>query len=122
MSPLRRRMIEDMTIRKFAPKTQHDYVQRVKNFTAFLGRSPDTEDRRAGKQPVEDGLLVYQRERVACVKRAFRSGGRVLGIAGFAEEDPAFHERSGPQPCRNGAPRKPCALACPRGARWLAHD
>jgi site-specific recombinase XerD len=24
------------------PKTQHDYVQRVKNFAAFLGRSPDT--------------------------------------------------------------------------------
>jgi site-specific recombinase XerD len=42
MSPLRRRMIEDMTIRKFAPKTQHDYVQRVKNFAAFLGRSPVT--------------------------------------------------------------------------------
>src|SRR5262245_16440049 len=42
MSPLRRRMIEDMTIRKFAPKTQRDYVQRVKNFAAFLGRSPDT--------------------------------------------------------------------------------
>src|SRR5215207_6826010 len=42
MSPLRRRMIEDLTIRKFAPKTQHDYVQRVKNFAAFLGRSPDT--------------------------------------------------------------------------------
>jgi integrase/recombinase XerD len=35
-------MIEDMTIRKFAPETQHDYVQRVKNFAAFLGRSPDT--------------------------------------------------------------------------------
>jgi site-specific recombinase XerD len=42
VSPLRRRMIEDMTIRKFAAKTQHDYVQRVKNFAAFLGRSPDT--------------------------------------------------------------------------------
>src|SRR5262245_44954541 len=42
MSPLRRRMIEDMTIRRFAPKTQHDYVQRIKNFAAFLGRSPDT--------------------------------------------------------------------------------
>src|SRR5882757_5003779 len=41
-SPLRRRMIEDMTIRKLAPKTQHGYVQRVKNFAAFLGRSPDT--------------------------------------------------------------------------------
>ena len=37
MSPLRRRMIEDMTIRKLAPKTQHDYVQRIKNFAAFVG-------------------------------------------------------------------------------------
>jgi len=42
ISPLRRRMIEDMTIRKFASKTQHDYVQRVKHFAAFLRRSPDT--------------------------------------------------------------------------------
>ena len=42
ISPLRRRMTEDMSIRKFAPKTQHDYVQRVKHFAAFLRRSPDT--------------------------------------------------------------------------------
>ena len=42
ISPLRRRMIEDMTIRKFVPKTQSDYIRRVKNFAAFLGRSPDT--------------------------------------------------------------------------------
>jgi hypothetical protein len=42
ISPLRRRMIEDMSIRKFVTKTQHDYVQRVKEFAAFLGRSPDT--------------------------------------------------------------------------------
>ena len=42
MSPLRRRMIEDMTIRKFAPKTQHATSAAVKNFAAFLGRSPDT--------------------------------------------------------------------------------
>ncbi len=42
ISTLRRRMIEDMAIRKLAPKTQHDYVQRVKNFAAFLGHSPDT--------------------------------------------------------------------------------
>ena len=42
ISELRRRMIEDMTIRKLAPKTQHDYVQRVKEFAVFLGRFPDT--------------------------------------------------------------------------------
>jgi integrase/recombinase XerD len=31
-----------MTIRKFAQKTQHDYVQRVKDFASYLKRSPDT--------------------------------------------------------------------------------
>src|SRR5215467_11876303 len=41
MSPLRRRMIEDMTIRKLAPKTQQGYIRTVKDFAAFLGRSPD---------------------------------------------------------------------------------
>ena len=42
MSPLRRRMIEDMTIRKLAPKTQQGYIRAIKDFAAFLGRSPDT--------------------------------------------------------------------------------
>jgi len=42
MSPLRRRMIEDMTIRKLAPKTQQGYIRTIKNFAAFLDRSPDT--------------------------------------------------------------------------------
>ena len=42
ISPLRRRMIEDMTIRKLAPKTQQGYIRTVKDFAAFLGRSPDT--------------------------------------------------------------------------------
>ena len=40
-SPLRRRMIEDMTVRGFGEKTQSDYIRHVKNFTIFLGRSPD---------------------------------------------------------------------------------
>jgi integrase/recombinase XerD len=42
MSPLRRRMIEDMTIRKLAPKTQQGYIRTIKSFAVFLGRSPDT--------------------------------------------------------------------------------
>ena len=42
ISPLRRRMIEDMTVRGFGEKTQSDYIRHVKNFTIFLGRSPDT--------------------------------------------------------------------------------
>ena len=42
ISPLRQRMIEDMTARHFAEKAQTDYIRYVKNFAAFLGRSPDT--------------------------------------------------------------------------------
>jgi integrase/recombinase XerD len=41
VSPLRRRMIEDMTIRGFGEKTHTDYIRHVRNFTIFLGRSPD---------------------------------------------------------------------------------
>ena len=42
ISPLRQRMIDDMRLRKFSPKTQTAYIRAVKNFTRFLGRSPDT--------------------------------------------------------------------------------
>src|SRR6266849_1211305 len=45
ISPLRRRMIEDMTIRKLAPKTQQGYIRNVRAFAAFLGRPPDTASR-----------------------------------------------------------------------------
>jgi integrase/recombinase XerD len=41
VSPLRQRMIEDMCIRQFGPKTQHHYVRVVADFARFLGRSPD---------------------------------------------------------------------------------
>jgi len=42
LSPLRQRMLDDMRMRKFGEKTQLDYVRAVRNFTKYLGRSPDT--------------------------------------------------------------------------------
>ena len=42
MSPLRRRLIEDMTVRNFTADTQRNYLRAVKNLAIFLGRSPDT--------------------------------------------------------------------------------
>jgi integrase/recombinase XerD len=42
VSPLRRRMLEDMAMRGLREDTQRDYIRFVKNFAAFLGRSPDT--------------------------------------------------------------------------------
>jgi integrase/recombinase XerD len=41
ISPLRRRMIEDMTVRNFVEKTRNDYIRHVRTFTTFLGRAPD---------------------------------------------------------------------------------
>lgn len=49
VSPLRQRMIEDMRMRKLAPKTQAAYIRAVRRFARFLGRAPDiasTEDLR----------------------------------------------------------------------------
>jgi integrase/recombinase XerD len=42
ISPLRQRMIDDMTARRFSEATRKDYVRHVRTFAAFLGRSPDT--------------------------------------------------------------------------------
>lgn len=42
ISPLRQRMIEDMSVRKFCEKAKHDYVRHVEIFAKFLGRSPAT--------------------------------------------------------------------------------
>ena len=41
ISPLRRRMIEDMTVRGFTLSTQRGYITAVRNFTVFFGRAPD---------------------------------------------------------------------------------
>jgi site-specific recombinase XerD len=42
ISPLRARMIEDMTVRGFKEDTRRDYVRNVRAFAAFIGRSPET--------------------------------------------------------------------------------
>src|SRR5947199_7597328 len=41
ISPLRRRLIEDMTIRRLSPKTHYQYIRHVKKFADFVGRSAD---------------------------------------------------------------------------------
>jgi integrase/recombinase XerD len=42
ISPLRQRMIDDMTARHFGEKSQKDYIRCVLNFALFICRSPDT--------------------------------------------------------------------------------
>lgn len=40
-TPLRQRMIDDMTIRNMAPSTRAVYIRAVKNFALYFKRSPD---------------------------------------------------------------------------------
>ena len=60
ISPLRQRMIEDMTMRKLSAKTQRAYIRAVANFTRFLGQPPDTAEaedlRRYQLHLVEQGV------------------------------------------------------------------
>ena len=41
ISPLRRRMIEDMTVHNLSPATQQSYLNAVSKFSRYFGRSPD---------------------------------------------------------------------------------
>ena len=41
ISPLRRRMIEDMTVRNLSPATQQSYLHAVSKFSRHFGQSPD---------------------------------------------------------------------------------
>jgi site-specific recombinase XerD len=53
-------MLDDMALRKLNSRTQTQYIRAVKNFTRFLGRSPDTADaedlRRFQLHMVEHGV------------------------------------------------------------------
>ena len=42
VSPLRRRLVDDMTMRRFSRETQRNYIRDVGRFATFLGRPPHT--------------------------------------------------------------------------------
>jgi hypothetical protein len=68
VSPLRRRMIEDMNARKLCAGTQRGHLRGCKRFAAFLKRSPETataEDiRRFQLHLAEAGLSICTRNQI----------------------------------------------------------
>jgi integrase/recombinase XerD len=92
-SPLRRRMIEDMSVRKFSAKTRHDYIRCVENFAKFLGRSPDTataEDlRRYQVHQTESGIHAPAMNSSTSALRFFFKV--TLGRADFATQLARIH-------------------------------
>jgi site-specific recombinase XerD len=93
ISPLRRRMIEDMSVRKFGEKTQHDYLRQVETFAKFLGRSPDTataEDlRRYQVHQTESGVQAPSMNSSAVALRFFFTV--TLGRANLAAQLTRVH-------------------------------
>jgi site-specific recombinase XerD len=87
MSPLRRRMIEDMTIRNLSPATQRSYVHAVAKFSRFFGHSPDRlglEDVRAFQvHLVAGGMSWPALNQTVCALRFFY--GVTLGKAALPE-------------------------------------
>jgi integrase/recombinase XerD len=59
MTALRRRMIEDMTLRNFAPRTIEVYVERVATFAEYFHTSP----KRLGPEHIRGYLLHLIQER-----------------------------------------------------------
>jgi site-specific recombinase XerD len=68
VSPLRQRMIEDMTARKLAAHTQRSHLHSCKRFAAWLKRSPDTatpdEVRQFQLHLIESGMSICNRNRI----------------------------------------------------------
>jgi len=87
MSPLRRRMIEDMTIRNLSPATQRSYLHAVSRFSQYFGRSPDRlglEDLRAYQVHLASkGVAWGSLNQVVCALRFFY--GVTLGQATIPE-------------------------------------
>ena len=75
LSPLRRRMIEDMTVRNLSPATQRSYLSAVSKFSRYFGRSPDhlgLEDVRAFQvHLVATGISWPSLNQIVCALRFF---------------------------------------------------
>ncbi len=63
ISPLRQRMIDDMTVRKFAPITMLAYLKQVSYFAQHFGKSPE----RLGPEEIRRYQIYLAKERKASV-------------------------------------------------------
>jgi integrase/recombinase XerD len=74
-SPLRQRLIDDMTMRRFSRETQRNYIRDVGRFATWLGRSPHTamaEDlRRFQIEQQETGVPVPTMDSIVAALRFF---------------------------------------------------
>jgi integrase/recombinase XerD len=96
LSPLRRRMIDDMTVRNLSPATQRSYLHAVTKFSRHFQRSPDRlglEDVRAFQvYLVSTGISWPALNQTVCALRFFY--GVTLGHGEIPERIPYAREPS----------------------------
>jgi integrase/recombinase XerD len=99
ISPLRRRMIDDMTIRNMSPATQRSYLHAVKGYNSYFGRSPERlglEDVRAYQvHLISKGVAWATLNQIVCALRFFY--GITLGQDDVPERIP-YARRPSPLP------------------------
>ena len=115
LSPLRRRMIEDMTVRNLSPATQRSYVHAVAKFSRYFGRSPERlglEEVRAFQvHLVSTGISWPALNQTVCALRFFY--GITLGHDDIPERIPYARE-----PCK--LPEKTSVLSSACAKRSLS--
>ncbi len=78
--PLRQRMIDDMRMRKLAPKTQDDYLRSVSRFASFICGSPDTAS--------DEDCRRYQLYLVDCGISAISLNATITALTFFFKNQP----------------------------------
>jgi site-specific recombinase XerD len=100
ISPLRQRMIDDMTLRKLSPQTQIGYIRAVKRLTQFLQRSPDTAS--------EEDLRLFQKHLVEQGTSATTINATITGLRFFFDttlDQPQMLRRMSPVRAPQKLPR-----------------
>ena len=101
MTPLRRRMMEDMRIRKLSPHTQRAYVEQVSRFARHFGRPPEL----LGQDEIRSWQIYLVEERrlaassisvaVAALRFVYTVPSKSLGLSKTTSQ-PAGNRRNSP--------------------------
>ena len=109
-SPLRRRMIEDMCMRKMQERTQEAYIRGVRRLARFLGRSPEA--------ATAEDLRRFQLHLVKAGVSPITLNATLTAPSGSCSRSPWIGPRSWPR-CGRCAWSSGCP-SCSAARKWRA--
>jgi integrase/recombinase XerD len=114
MTPLRKRMLEELQLRNYADFTIERYLEAVQSFARFIGKSPD----QAGPEQIRDYLLHLVKDRKAAPNtvQVHRAALKFLFVKTL--DQPWFDERVARTRRR---PKLPSILSAEEITRILDH-